>query len=200
MYKIYWHILRVLKIFVLTFVYSIWTDVLEDRACTKSFQTRKQLDRYFAEVNGDYLECNLCKITSPGTKEYFIVCQLTNKHPEKHIMYSVKLREVFPNGVSASSRYEPRPFHRYQWRRFSPPPEDRIPEDHLELCQTLWHLRRKYPENFSATSIFLQLSVYNKTAGFARFSLTLFMPLTFHKPATITSDRTRYFSNRYCMI
>lgn len=31
-------------------------------------------------------------------------------------------------------------------------------------------------ENFSATSIFLQLSVYSKTAGFARFSLTLFMP------------------------
>lgn len=133
-------------------------------------------------------------------KNIFIVCQLTNKHPEKHIMYSVKLREVFPNGVSASSRYEPRPFHRYQWRRFSPPPEDRIPEDHLELRQTLWHLRRKYSENFSATSIFLQLSVYNKTAGFARFILTLFMPLTFHKPATITSDRTRYFSNRYCMI
>lgn len=121
-----------------------------------------------------------------------MVCQLTNKHPEKHIMYSVKLREVFPNGVSASSRYEQRPFHRYQWRRFSPPPRDRIPEDHLELRQTLWHLRRKYPENFSATSIFLQLLVYNKTAGFARFILTLFMPLTFHKPATITSDRTQY--------
>lgn len=159
MYKIYWHILRVLKIFVLTFVYSIQTDVLDNRACTKSFQTRKQLDRYFAEVNGDYLECNLCKITLPGTKEYFMVCQLTNKHPEKHIMYSVKLREVFPNGVSASSRYEQRPFHRYQWRRFSPPPEDRIPEDHLELRQTLWHLRRKYPENFSATSIFLVIGI-----------------------------------------
>lgn len=107
---------------------------LDNRACTKSFQTRRQLYRYFAEVNGDYL---LCKFTLSRTQEYLMDCQLTNKHLKKHIMYFVKMLEVFPNGVSAYSRYEPRPFHRYQRRRLSPPPEDRIPEDHLELRQTL---------------------------------------------------------------
>lgn len=77
------------------------------------------------------------RATLPGTQEYLMVCQLDNKHPENHIMYSVKLREVFPNGVSASFRYETRPFYRYQRRRLPPPPVYRIPEDHLELRQTI---------------------------------------------------------------
>lgn len=79
-------------------VFILITQMILDR----SFQTRRQLYRHFAEVHGDYLECNFCRFTLPGTRKYLMVRHLKNKHPDKPVLYCVERREAFHNDASAS--------------------------------------------------------------------------------------------------
>lgn len=125
--------------------------ILDCRACTRSFQTRRQLYRHFAEVHGDYLECNFCRFTLPGTRKYLMVRHLNNKHPDKPVLYSVKRREAFHNDASASSGYVPRPFHRSP-RRQSPRRSSSKRSPSRTASATSSHPRRKYPEDSPATS------------------------------------------------
>lgn len=97
------------------------------------------------------MECNFFKFTLPGTRKYLMVHHLTNKHSKKPVLYSVKRREVFLNGVSTSSGYEPRPFHRSPHRRSPRKSSSRISPPRTSSAASNHH-RRKYPEDSPAIS------------------------------------------------